>query len=473
MASLLWFREDLRTHDNTALYQLSQQTTEGIIAVFLITPSEWQQHNIANCRIDFILRNLHLLSDDLNHLNIPLLIRTCTSAAEIPSLLLKIAEENHCNSLCFNKQYEIDESRRDHAVIQLFNKHKIEVKSYEDQTILAPGSVLTKENRYFQVFTPFKKAWIKQLKEEDGFNVLSKPKSQTSLLIKRSPIPGNITGFHSTIPEHFWPAGETAAQQHLKTFVAHHLSHYHKDRDFPCLDHTSKLSPYLAAGIISPRQCLQAVLNVNNHKLDSGKSGAVTWINELIWREFYKHILQAFPRVSMNKPFKLYTDKLPWNDDEKLLSAWQQGQTGFPIVDAGMRQLNQIGWMHNRLRMITAMFLSKILFLDWRLGEKYFMQNLIDGDLAANNGGWQWCASTGTDAVPYFRIFNPVLQSKRFDPEGSFIRQYCPELAHLDNKAIHEPYAFLTKKKLQYPKPIVDYNAARKSFISAFKALRN
>ena len=230
--------------------------------------------------------------------------------------------------------------------------------------------------------------------------------------------------------------------------------------------------PLSSCWMISPRQCFQAALAANNNRLIDGNKGALVWMGELIWREFYKYVLILNPRVSMHKPFKLITDQLPWKYDEHLLQAWQQGKTGYPIIDAAMRQLNTIGWMHNRLRMIVAMFLAKNLFLDWRLGEKYFMQHLIDGDLAANNGGWQWCASTGGDCAPYFRVFNPVRQSERCDPKGYFIRQYCPELADLDDKSIHDPWhkaANLVHDS--YPKSIVDLNTSRGDFIRAYHLL--
>ena len=196
-----------------------------------------------------------------------------------------------------------------------------------------------------------------------------------------------------------------------------------------------------------------------------------TWISELCWRDFYKHILLGFPHVCRHQAFKRETDKLPWSHNEANFQAWCEGRTGFPIVDAAMRQLNETGWMHNRLRMITAMFLTKDLFIDWRLGERYFMQHLIDGDLSANNGGWQWSASTGNDAAPYFRIFNPFLQSKKCDPDGEFIRRFVPELAHLDAKRIHEPHAKGVDVRLKYPKPIVDHAFARLDTLAYFKAL--
>ncbi|HAL67580.1 MAG TPA: deoxyribodipyrimidine photo-lyase, partial [Pseudomonas sp.] len=228
----------------------------------------------------------------------------------------------------------------------------------------------------------------------------------------------------------------------------------------------------LAAGVISPRQCLHAALAHNRGEFDSGSSGVQTWINELLWREFYKHILTGYPQVSRHRAFRAHTEALPWRNAPKEFEAWQQGRTGFPIIDAAMRQMLATGWMHNRLRMLTAMFLSKNLLIDWRLGERHFMRHLIDGDLAANNGGWQWSASTGTDSVPYFRIFNPVSQSQRFDPKGRFIRQWVPELQDIDDKNIHDPGKChgLIDANL-YPSPIVDLHSSRQRALQAFKEL--
>jgi deoxyribodipyrimidine photo-lyase len=202
--------------------------------------------------------------------------------------------------------------------------------------------------------------------------------------------------------------------------------------------------------------------------------GATTWISELTWRDFYAHVMVGFPRVSMNRPFKLKTNTVAWRKSEKEFEAWKNGQTGYPIVDAGMRQLNQTGWMHNRLRMVTAMFLTKHLLIDWRWGERYFMQKLIDGDLAANNGGWQWSTSTGTDSVPYFRIFNPFSQSKRFDPDGIFIKTFCPELTDVPAKPLHEATKLTNSVKefnVDYPGFIVEYKKCRERALKVFKAI--
>ena len=260
------------------------------------------------------------------------------------------------------------------------------------------------------------------------------------------------------------------ARRWLRAFVSKRIESYHTLRDMPAEDGTSALSPYLAAGALSPRQCLHAAMEANRGRAASGKKGVTTWISELIWREFYRHVLIGFPRVCMNRPFRVETDRLPWRDDEDQFAAWCQGHTGVPIVDAGMRQLAETGWMHNRVRMITAMFLTKDLFIDWRWGQRHFMHHLIDGDFANNNGGWQWSASTGTDAAPYFRIFNPFSQSRRFDPEGQYIRRYVPELKALSADEIHEPSADVARK-CRYPRPIVGHAEARTSAIAAFRRL--
>lgn len=269
-----------------------------------------------------------------------------------------------------------------------------------------------------------------------------------------------------------WEIGEVVAIKKLNEFCRERIEDYKGQRDIPALDSTSYLSPWLAAGVISPRQCLDAALNANKGRLSGGLEGIDTWISELIWRDFYIHILDSFPKVSKNRPFKLKTENIRWRNIDDDFSAWCDGRTGIPIVDAGMRQLRQKGWMHNRLRMIVAMFLSKQLLIDWRRGERYFMQHLIDGHLASNNGGWQWAASTGTDAVPYFRIFNPVTQSQRFDPDGHFIKRYIPELVAITGKDIHLPTPSVRAALApNYPAPIVDLKLGRERALSTFAAL--
>lgn len=472
MSVLMWFREDLRITDNPALYHASKHgADEGLIAIYIISPEAWHQHDIAPCRVDFLLRGLRVLSNTLEKLQIPLLLQIVNKEAQIPSLLLKLCHKLSINQLFFNRQYEVDEVKRDATVTTLLSSHRINVWSYDDQTIISPGELKTQQGKHYTVFTPFKRAWFNAVNQEPNrIKPLPAIKIQRLITITPSQIPDKIPGFNSNINPERWPAGEVVARKRLAQFVKDKLLFYNVDRDFPAREGTSQLSPYLTAGMISAKQCLHKAIEANGGCLEGTQAGASTWINELVWRDFYKHVLVAFPRVCRHQPFKLSTRRLNWDNDPKLLLAWQQGQTGFPLIDAAMRQLNQTGWMHNRLRMVVAMFLSKLLWLDWRCGEQYFMQHLMDGDVAANNGGWQWCASTGTDAVPYFRIFNPVTQSEKFDPEGEFIRQFCPELAGLDNKLIHQPYrrGYIA---LDYPEPIIDYNKARKRALAAFKNL--
>ena len=457
---LMWFREDLRVTDNTALYSASQFSKGQVIGIVIISPQEWHDHAVSPNRIDFWLRNLKELSLSLANLNIPLLIDYASNAIEVPALLLKCAKQHHCARLFFNQQYEINEARRDLKVVELFKSHGLFVQQHSDAVILTPDEVLKPGGGNYTVFTPYKNAWVKQFYAKGGAPILPPPIKQQKLAIPSSPVPAEISGITSKLAPNLWLAGEMAAQQRLQGFIQQQLCHYAKARDYPALDGTSRLSPYLSAGILSPRQCLQAALAVNAQQLSQGHLGAITWINELIWREFYKYILYHFPRVSMGHAFKLNTEKIAWENNLAQFEAWQQGQTGYPLIDAAMRQLKTLGWMHNRLRMLTAMFLVKDLLIDWRWGERYFMQHLIDGDLAANNGGWQWAASTGTDAVPYFRIFNPITQSKKFDPEGQFIRQYCPELASLNNSDIHNP-PLAIRAELDYYMPVVDHARAR------------
>jgi deoxyribodipyrimidine photo-lyase len=262
----------------------------------------------------------------------------------------------------------------------------------------------------------------------------------------------------------------------LSGFCERRLRAYKEQRDTPSIDATSMLSPYLNAGVVSPRQCIVMARDANGGRYDDrapGHAGGAHWISEVIWREFYQHVLVGFPRVCMHRAFRPATERLVWEQNPEHLQRWKEGRTGVPIVDAAMRQMNTMGWMHNRLRMVAAMYFTKDLFLDWRLGERYFMQTLVDGDLGSNNGGWQWSASTGTDAAPYFRIFNPASQSKRCDPDGEFIRRWVPELRDVEGEAIHEPGALpgLLRQRVEYPEPLVDHDVARERVLRAFKGL--
>jgi deoxyribodipyrimidine photo-lyase len=473
MRGLIWFKKDLRISDQLALHNACQHAIDGVIGLYIIDVNMWNKHHVSHCQIEFILRGLQKLQIDLEAIGIPLIIKQIDKTEQIPAYLLALTHEHKISTVFFNREYEVNEKKRDAQVAETLTNNNVKIAAFDDQLIIPANLTLKSNSEYFKVFTPFKRNWQNVFTQNKKLTLLPKPKLANVIKLSSDSIPTKLDGIQSSIDPALWPAGETAARKNLRAFSKENLFYYDTQRDFPALDKTSKLSAYLALGMISPRECFLTALDQNHHELDSGNKGALTWMSELIWREFYRSILIEVPRICMNKAYQEFTDDLPWRYNEPLLESWQQGKTGFPIVDAAMRQLNTTGWMHNRLRMVVAMFLSKNLFLDWRLGEKYFSEKLIDIDFASNNGGWQWSASTGTDAVPYFRLFNPTTQSERFDPEGKFIRQYCPELQGFSNKEIHNPYEKNPNLAIQchYTKPVIDYKLSRVRILEAFKKL--
>ncbi len=478
MRSLVWFRSDLRTVDNTALHRACKlgngdTADSGVVGLFVVSPEEWKTHDYAPAKVDLILRTLRELSRSLAALNIPLLIRNAAAAAHVPRIVLNAAREHSCGTLWFNKEYEVNEAARDAAVTRAFAREGLKAFACTDQSLIEPGEVRTGEGRPYTVFTPFKRACIKHL-SENAVLPLPAPKKSAATTIPAEEVPTSVPGWSSTIPSARWPAGEKAARTRLASFAHTHAAAYKQNRDFPSLTATSELSPHLTVGSISPRQCIAAALAANAGSYDSGNDGLVCWISEVLWREFYIHVMHAFPKVCKHRAFVAWTERVQWLNDDTHLEAWKQGRTGVPIVDAGMRQLVSEGWMHNRVRMVTAMYLSKNLLIDWRKGEEWFMKNLVDGFLSSNNGGWQWSASTGTDAAPYFRIFNPVTQSERFDADGVYIRRYVPELASVHGDAIHDPGRLppLARTKVDYPDMLVDLSTSRQRAIDAFASAK-
>lgn len=463
---LVWFRQDLRIHDNSALTHAMQQGPA--MALYVVSPAQWQQHADAPLKVDFQLRNLLQLAAGLQQLNVPLLVLRCELWRDLPEKLLEFCQRWQVRQLHFNDQYGVNEQQRDQACSAILHAAGIGVQRHQDGVLFAPGSVRNRHGQMFQVFTPFKKACWQRLHHSPP-RTLRTPAAQAPVAIASQLQEAQQLLAHNPQWNSLWPAGEQYAWQQLNSFCQHHLAHYQQERDFPALDGTSRLSPYLACGVLSVGSCWQAAVHTNQGEFDSGCQGTVTWLNELLWREFYQHLLALHPRLSRGAPYQAHTQHINWREAPQDLQAWQQGRTGFPLIDAAMRQLAATGWMHNRLRMVVAMFFSKNLLLDWRLGEHWFMQHLIDGDLAANNGGWQWSASTGTDAAPYFRVFNPLTQSRRFDPHGRFIRQWLPELAHLSDQEIHLPPQDLFTRN--YPPPIVDLKASRVRAIEAFRQI--
>lgn len=471
MRSIVWFRRDLRVLDNRSLHEATQAATQGVVGLYVLSPAQWKKHADADCKVKFWLENLKSLADELDKLKIPLRIITCDHFDKVPNRIVELANELECSALYLNREYEVNEIARDQKVEAACSKAEIDFHAFHDRCIVPPGEIKTQEGKFYAVFTPFRKNW--ESKALEYIDSIPKPKKQPDAGIESAEIPSDLANFQlDKIDTDPWKPGEKAAAKRLSDF-AKSINEYDNARDLPAKPGTSQLSPYLAAGVLSARECLATAVASNGGKI-GGETGAATWISELAWRDFYMHVLEACPRVSKHQPFKSKTQGVPWREDEKEFEAWKTGQTGYPIVDAGMRQLNQTGWMHNRLRMVTAMFLSKNLLIDWRWGERYFMEKLIDGDLSANNGGWQWSASTGTDSVPYFRIFNPFSQSKRFDSEGKFIKEMCPELVDIPSSALHDPKKLTTaidKHQADYPKFIVDYGHSRQRALDAFKSL--
>ncbi|MFW3615101.1 deoxyribodipyrimidine photo-lyase [Billgrantia antri] len=466
--SLMWFRSDLRIHDNTALAAAARNGP--VVAVFLRSVPHWQRHGHGANKLDFWQRGVAALADALAGLNIPLLHRDISAFDASPAALLQIAREVGAGAVHFNCEYPLDEQRRDAAVVEAFREEGLSAVGHHDSVAFAPGELLTGKGGYYSVFTPFSRAWHRQLTPERLALRETPSVQKPSSGAPRPADPSPTRLADAPLDASRWPAGEAAAADRLERFLRFRARRYASQRDFPAIAGTSELSPYLALGMISHRQCLQAALAENDGSLAEGDAGLTAWVNELVWREFYQHVATGFPQVCRHRAFQAHTEALAWRDDEAGFKAWCEGRTGYPIVDAAMRQLVHTGWMHNRLRMIAAMFLSKHLLIDWRRGEAFFMRHLVDGEFCANNGGWQWAASTGTDAAPYFRIFNPTTQSHRFDADGRFIAAYVPELAALSPRDRHAP-SDTQRANVGYPPPIVEHKAARLRALNAFKAL--
>lgn len=464
---LVWFRADLRVHDNIALAAACRAKDARVLGLFIATPGQWQEHEMAPRQAAFLNAHLNDLQQALAEKGIPLLYEEVSDFAAQAQKVQEICEKQDVTHLFYNYQYEFNEQQRDRQLEKALDV--VVCQGFDDSVMLPPGSVMTGSREMYKVFTPFKNAFIKRLKESLP-ECVAAPSARGDALTDLPELTFDYP--QKAFDEALFPATEKAAIAQLRSFCKHGAAEYEARRDFPAVDGTSRLSACLALGVLSPRQCLHRLLAEQPRALE-GEGGAV-WLNELIWREFYRHLMTYHPALCKHRPFIRWTDKVSWQHNDKHLKAWQDGATGYPIVDAAMRQLNETGWMHNRLRMITASFLVKDLLIDWRIGERYFISQLIDGDLAANNGGWQWAASTGTDAAPYFRIFNPTTQGQKFDADGEFIRRWLPELKDVPAKAVHEPWAWAEKQgvTLDYPRPIVDHKQARVATLAAYEAAR-
>lgn len=460
--ALCWLRRDLRLHDNAALLH-ALRAHPRVVCAFVFDRDILDALPAQDRRVEFIWRAVGTLKQRLQALGSDLLVGHGHAREEV----VRLAHRHGAGHVYCAEDYEPAARLRDQAVAEALATAGVRLHAVQDQVIFARDRILTRGGLPYSVFTPYKNAWLAALTPEDWQPYDSTARLPQQLL----PLPAcalptlESLGFaHTDVST----LGDWAQPEHgraqLEAFGAQ-IAHYQTLRDQPALEATSRLSVHLRFGTISVRE---TVALATAHR----GPGATTWLNELIWREFYQQLLWHAPRVE-RESFRPQYRTLAFENREDWFEAWCEGRTGYPLVDAAMRQLRATGWMHNRLRMLVASFLVKDLLIDWRRGERHFARWLLDYDLAANNGGWQWAASTGCDAQPWFRIFNPVTQSRRFDPDGTFIRRYVPELAGFSARDIHAPWLAKTlppgfRPGADYPPPLVDHALQREKALALF-----
>ncbi len=475
-AALVWFRRDLRCHDHAALHYALRSAERVHCAFIFDTDILDALPTRCDRRVDFIHASLQALDGALNDLSHAgggagsgMLVRHGSAVQHIVQLAVSLGVSH----VYANRDYEPDAIARDAAVAAQLAAHGIGWADFKDQVVLEQNEVLTQAGTPFSVFTPYRTAWLKRV---DAFQLKPYPIDKYAARFAPKPagetlLPLAALGFTpSNLAQLPIPTGTQGARQLLADFATR-ISDYRTARDFPARKGVSYLSVHLRFGTVSIREVAALAHGLGQQD----NEGAATWLSELVWRDFYHMVLWHHPHV-VTHAFKPAYDYLAWDDAPQLWAAWCEARTGYPLVDAALRQLLQTGYMHNRLRMVVASFLTKDLGIDWRWGERFFAQHLNDYDLAANNGGWQWAASTGCDAQPWFRIFNPTTQSQKFDPEGRFIRRYVPELARLPDKYLHAPSTASAALLLQagvrlgvdYPAPVVEHAAARQRTLMRF-----
>jgi deoxyribodipyrimidine photo-lyase len=465
VCSIVWFRRDLRLDDNLSLFS-ALQLKEKVQPVFIFDTDILSRFtNKQDRRLSFIAETLFNMHNDIIRKGGKLLVFHGSAKELIPKIAIMLKAKNIFAGI----DYEPASTKRDEHVQKKLKQHNINLILQNDHLLISPEEVLKSDKTPYKVFTPYANNWYKTLstKHLKYYQILDQHRYlNNNLELEIKPI--NL----SKGPEYILkqidyeyvsikPWFTNKVEEQFNNFVKNKLNKYAVNRDFVALDGTSKLSPYIRFGLISVRKCYNAVIE---------KTNSLNWIRELIWRDFYASILHYFPNT-VNQEFLSQYRKIKWDNNYKYFRKWQKGLTGFPIIDAAMRQLQQEGWMHNRARMIVASFLTKDLLIDWRLGEEYFAQNLMDYELASNVGGWQWAASVGTDAQPYFRVFNPTTQSIKFDPQGLYIKKYLPELKEVPIKFIHNPKKY--DSILSYPDQIIDHDLARKQAIFMFSKAKS
>ncbi len=456
-----WFRGDLRLSDNVALAAAARDGAR-IAFLFVVDERLVASARVGPRRLRFLRGCLERLRDDLAERGHTLALRRGDPRREVPAF----AREVGADRVTWNRDTTPYARRRDAAVEAALARAGVASHARKDRVVFEGAELRTGAGRGYQVFTPFRNAWLARLRE-------AAPEEARPL---RLPLPlavragdeviAALPAFEAGTP--LPAAGEAAARRRLARFCERAIGEYAEARDLPSVDGTSRLSPHLRFGTLSPRACVAAAREaLREPRL---RAGANVWLSELIWREFYAAVLEEHPHV-LSRAFRPAYDRVRWNDDAAGFAAWCAGRTGYPIVDAGLRQLAETGWMHNRARMIAASFLVKDLLIDWRRGERWFLEQLVDGDPASNNGGWQWSASTGTDAQPYFRIFSPVSQGERFDPQGAYVKRWLPELRDMPAKLVHRPWEAPALAP-EYPPPVVDHAQRRLLAVQRFEEAR-
>ncbi len=454
-----WFRHDLRLRDNAALCEAAARCDE-LIPLFVLDDRLLGTLDPASPRARFLLDSLARLARDLASRGSRLVERRGEPVAELEKLLA----ETRAELVTFGRAYAPAALRRDVRAREAARRAGARVVETKDHVVFESHEVLSREGRPYAVYSPYRRAWERAWADAPAAPLRIPRLPPAPAGIASAALPEAPTG-GARIPT----GGEAAAQRRLARFLESDVSGYDRLRDRPDLDATSRLSPHLRFGTISARACVDAAQERAASE-PRAAAGARRWVDELVWRDFYWAILAENPRVATGS-YRTEFDRIRWNDDEEGFRAWCEGRTGYPIVDAGMRQLAQTGWMHNRVRMVVASFLTKDLLIDWRRGEAHFFRMLVDADPASNNGGWQWAASTGTDPQPYFRIFNPVSQAERFDPDGAYVLRFVPELAKLPLRFVHRPWDAPTPPR-GYPTPIVSHSERRILALQRYEAAR-
>jgi deoxyribodipyrimidine photo-lyase len=473
-AVLVWFRRDLRLADHPALAAAAESGAR-VIPVYILddeTPGEWRLGGASRW---WLAQSLRSLEKSLSRLGSRLILRRGPAERVFRELIF----ETRAKAVYFTRGYEPFQRPLEDRLESAFAGLGARSRRFGGHLLFEPDKVSNASGDPFRVYSPFYRA----LQQREPPATLVAPNALTSP--PSWPRSENLDAWNLEPAKPDWAGGigaawtpgEMAAYSRLRLFVDKSVSRYREDRNMPGIDSTSRLSPYLAFGEIGPRQVWQAVLVAAERAGQSSLGEA--YLREIAWREFSYHLLFHFPHLP-ERAFKPEFERFPFREDPSALKAWQKGLTGYPIVDAGMRQLWQTGWMHNRVRMIVASFLIKHLLLPWQAGEAWFWDTLVDADLASNSASWQWVAGSGADAAPYFRIFNPVLQGEKFDPQGEYVRAFCPELARLPNTLIHKPWeaepqllaSLGVKLGVTYPRPIVDHALARQRALAAYEGLR-